>query len=405
MKVHVRWSFVVVYIALMCIVNSFAGFAGFFSFWISVIGPFYALFAILYLIFSWIFYAWTQDISTDHPKKGEVINFKIRFTNESFFPLIGGICKFVLPGSFKEFLLPVGFFPKSPKVVNYTTDVVCPYRGTYIAGIKSIQLSTPLKIIQTEMEIIPQKFYVLPELISLSTEVNAYTISSGSSISGGTSGADDISAFEYTIPLQKDSSGQLLMNGRIAWKKWASSGIPCGIISGKSRSTELTIILDLYSVETKSINERLAAEDMIISAAFSLLLYLAKNKTPVTFVIGSSDNGIYIDNEDSFKSSYEHSINIMFDDLSFPYNAFNKSGSCFLFSTRSLMELYTEYEKSLRSSSEPHLFLCPPESSFETENKAFEVIRKQRDNFSSRSMFYIANVKNGSKEIIDAFKS
>lgn len=400
MKIRIRWAFAGAFIALVCIINSFAGFVGFFSFWLSVILPFYAFFAIVYLIVSWELYAWFQTYSTNHPRKGETIHFEIRFTNDGKFPLIGGTCKFIMPGSIKNFDLPIGFLPKSPKTLVYTADVACPYRGTYIAGIESIHLSTPLGLIQTEVSAQVQTFYVLPELCPLSSVVESYAMSAGTTISGGSNGEEDAVSFECTAPLLEGQT-----TSRIAWKKWASTGVPATIVNGHSRSQSVTIVLDLYPCAKVSDNQKLAAEDMVISAAFSLLQYFALCKIPVNFITGGSLHGTLIDGEDSFKSFYERSVNILFTDPSFPQAAFAGGTKAFLFTARPLIELYSDYEKNLHTATEPHIFLCPPEPLYEAEKSRATVVSEQRHNSLSHSLFYVANVKNGSKEITDAFSS
>lgn len=383
----------------MCIIFSFAGFVGFFSIWISAILPIYSILSVIYIFVSWENYGWTQNFSTNHPRKGETIHFDIRFSNDAFFPLLGGTCTFAMPDSEKQFPLPVGFFPSSPYIQNYSVDISCPYRGTYIAGIKSIHLSTPLGIIQTELDSPPQTFYVYPELCPLPHFSESLTITSGTTISGTSSGQEDVAVFESVAPLLPQQSG------RIAWKKWAATGVPSLIVSGYSRSQAVTVVLDLYESQNVTKNERLASEDIVISATFSLLQHLVYKKIPVTFICGSSANPILIDNEDSFKDLYERSVNIFFNDSSFPQVAFNETSAVFLFTSRPLIDLYSDYEKNLQTGTEPHLFLCPPEPLYKEEKDRANVVNEQRQTTSSRSLFYVANVKNGSKEISDAFKS
>ena len=90
MRVRIKWIQLFVFIFLCTILAAFGGLAGFFSLFMSVLLPFYAVFAILYMLVSWKKYAWYQNFSTNHPKKGESIQFEIRLTNDGFFPLSGG---------------------------------------------------------------------------------------------------------------------------------------------------------------------------------------------------------------------------------------------------------------------------------------------------------------------------
>lgn len=398
MKIRIRWAFAGAFIALVLIINSFAGFAGFFSFLVSLFLPFYAVSSIIYIFFSWNSYAWFQSFSTNHPRKGETIHFDIRFSNDGILPLLGGTCTFIMPDSSKTFALPIGHLPSAPNVITYTADIACPYRGTYIAGIESINLSTPLGIIKTSMNVHPETFYVFPELCPLTFFNETYTPKAGTNISPNTAGEEDSSVFECTAPLTDG-----VARGRIAWKKWASSGVPATIVSGQSRSKEVTVVLDLYPCTDATKNERLACEDMVISAAFSLLNHLAKRKIPVTFITGGEANGILIENPESFTKLYERSVNIFFNDPSFPESAFNGQSASFLFTARPLSELYNRYEKAMQTGGEPHLFLCPTESRYQKEKERAGVVEEQRHTKGCRSLFYTANVINGSKEITDAF--
>jgi len=381
------------------ILAAFGGFAGFFSLFISVLPPFYALFAIVYMIVSWKKYAWFQTFSTSHPQKGESIQFEIHLTNDSFFPLSGGTCCFVVPGREMKLPMPIGFLPGMSPKTTYKTSVECPYRGTYTVGIRSIILSTPLGIIQVEIVIQPQIFYVLPELVVLGQSVEKYMTTAGSMIPGEKTGAGDTSIFEYALPLQAQMSAR-----GILWKKWAATGIPSFAVYGEARSKGISIVIDLYPCsEDSESEEKLAAEDMLMGAAFSVMHYLASRKITVKFFTGGNTDGMVIEDEESFRNLYDRSSNIIFSDQSFPQAAFDTESSAMLFSARPISELYDTYRRNLMTKTEPHLFLCPPESTFEQENSKSRILQDERIKADSRTFFYVADVKKGSGEIANAF--
>lgn len=408
MRVRIKWSAVGFFVALAFILSSLAGLAGFFSFWLSTFLPLYAIFSIIYLFVSWEGYAWFQNFSTNHPRKGETIKFEMRLSNDFKIPLSGGTCTFVVPGKQSELSLPIGVFPGSKQSITYTAEIVCPYRGTYIAGIKSIKLSTPLGIIKTEIDIVPQVFYVFPELYRLGQSIEKYTVSSGAILPAQGKDNEDPTVFEYTAPLLQEMSAR-----RIAWKRWAQTGIPSVIVYGEARTRGIRIVLDLYPCvamnnyffesQPEKEKEKLAAEDIIMSAAFSVMQYLAEQRIAVTFITGGNNQGVFIDSEAVFKNVYEKSVNIIFSDDSFPDAAFSDENVAMLFSTRPIEAIYSEYEKRMYNGTEPHLFLCPPESKVDVEKKYAEVIKEQRFQIGSKSFFYVADVRNGSKEITDAF--
>lgn len=396
MKIRIRWLNAIIFIAILLIIATFGGFAGYLSFVISIFLPVYAVVSIIYLIISWNIFAYHQNFSTDHPQKGEKIQFVIKLVNDGKIPLTSGTCKFTVLGNESRISLPVGCLPGAKKTIVHETEIVCPYRGTYTAGIESIMLSTPLGIIQTEIELSPHVFYVYPELCTLDSSIEEYAVSAGVTVHGSTRGGSDPSIFEYTIPLREELPGT-----RIAWKRWASTAIPSAIISGRAKSKGLTVVLDLYPCDVP-IEEKLAAEDLVISAFFSVIRYLVNHEIPVRLVTGSSSMR-YIDSQETYETLFDRSTGLLFNDLSFPSAAFEEDGGAILFTCRPISEFFQEYEKSLYTYSEPNLFICPPVSKYLEEKKHADLIQDRRYVISSHTLFYVADVKKGIKEVSDAF--
>jgi hypothetical protein len=250
-----------------------------------------------------------------------------------------------------------------------------------------------------EIVIQPQVFYVLPELFVLDQSVEKYMTTTGSMIPGEKTGAGDNSIFEYAQPLQAEMSAK-----GILWKKWAATGIPSVAVYGEARSKGISIVIDLYPCSEKTESEeKLACEDILMSAAFSLMQYLASRKISVRFFTGGDTEGIVIDGEESFRNLYDRSANIIFSDRSFPTAAFDMESSAMLFSARPINELYDIYRRNLVTKTEPHLFLCPPESAFEDENARCRILQDERIKSDSRTLFYVADVRKGSGEIKNAF--
>lgn len=413
MHIQIKWLPLIIFIAIVLIVATFGGLAGYLSYIISAALPVYAVISLVYVAASYKMLAWHQAFSTNHPQKGERILFKISLANDGFFPLASGICKFTVPGHHSDLKLPTGFLPGTRKTIEYETEISCPYRGAYVAGIESIRISTPLEIVSVEIKIEPQIFYVYPELCEIDSSAEKYAMSSGAVAPSLDHGAGDISIFEYAMPIRGETRGT-----RIAWKKWAATGIPSEIISGHSRSKGISVILDLFPVgraqaagNTGAVlkgipeEERLAAEDIAASAAYSIVRFLSSREIPVVFITGGASSGVLTDNFDSFRILFERSTGVFFTDESFPYAAFDSAFSAILITTRPLSLLYSEYEHSLYGGNEPHLFACPPASFYAEEKHHGEIIQEQRLSCGSHSLFFIADVRNGVKEISDAFKA
>ncbi|HBG65680.1 MAG TPA: hypothetical protein DDW78_04355 [Treponema sp.] len=400
MRLHIQWLQLFLFIALSLMLSAFGGLAGFFSLFISVLLPLYALFALLYLLVSWEKYAWYQTFSTNHPHKGESIRFEIHLANDGCFPLSGGTCRFVIPGKEQQLPLPVGFLPGMPAHSTYTEDIACPYRGTYTAGIRAIILRTPLGIIQVEIITQPQIFYVFPELYTPGSSLEAYMTTIGSMLPGERIGMGDTSVFEYATPLRE----QMPSRG-ILWKRWAATGIPSCAVYGETRSRGIAIVIDLYPCcPEPEAQEKLAAEDILMSAAFSVMRYLASHRISVRLFCGSEQEGTLIDSEEAFRKLYDRSANIIFSDTSFPAAAFAEENTAMLFSARPIEALYGEYKKKLGAGTEPHLFLCPPQSLFKRESARSRILQEERLKAGSKSFFYIADARKGGKEVTDAFR-
>lgn len=399
MRLRVKPAILAVYLCIMFITAAFSGLAGYISVFIAVFLPVLSIVAIIHLIYSWAALAFHQNFSSDHPIKGETVQYSLHLTNEMLFPLSGGYCSFSNPGIGQSSLheIPIPLRPSKP--VMYEEKIRCAYRGVYVMGLTSVRITSVLGLIETELDIEPRVFYVFPELVKFLSPLERLARSSGITEPDTQSNKDDITIFEYLVPLREETSIR-----SIAWKRWAASGVPSRIINGRSRSPAIRIFLDLWPGESLlSEDDRLASEDIAMTAVFSVMQYMAQKSIPVSFYTGGSETPVFIDSIEGFQQVFDQSTGIHFNDPSFPYAAFRQGGAALFITTRPLVALFSYYEDALLGKYEPHVLACPPPSSYKREKAVFDTLTDRRRSIGSHSLLKITDTKNGAEEVVHAF--
>lgn len=231
--------------------------------------------------------------------------------------------------------------------------------------------------------------------------------SSGSDQAGGGAVERDASIYEYVAPLRAGENPE-----RVAWKRWAATGIPAQIVTGQSRSSALRLVLDLRPCSPRRA-ERLQAEDRACSAVFSVLGELVRQEIPVELILGGEDRGILVDCGETFQRLFDASTNLLFTDHRFPAAAFapfSAGGTAaFLITTRPIVEsggddLFTLYEECLAKGTEPHLLVCPPESKEAEVRRSVETLAELQIACGSRTLMSLADSEGGTKELANALR-
>ncbi len=248
-----------------------------------------------------------------------------------------------------------------------TMEIACPYRGVYSFGASSFAFSDPFGIVEIEHRIEPRVFHVYPELVRIGPVLDALAEGSGGQASGSASA--DPSVFESLAPLD-DGRGGL----RIAWKRWASTGVPCIFVPGRSAAFGLRLVLDLRPGGAEG-EDALAAEDLAATVAYSLLARAASVGIPAEFVLGGDEEGIEVSDEAGFRAVYERSTSVLFNDDRFPVSAFSGERSAILVSTVPIAEardgpsLYDALEEALSRSHPVRLIATPAPQAAEREKR------------------------------------
>ncbi len=399
MRLKIKPAGLAIYLCILLVLSTFSGLAGYISVLVAVFLPVLSLISLLHLWYSWAALGFHQSFSTDHPIKGETVRYYLHLADENILPLSGGSCSFSNPGSGVAFVneIPIPIFPSKP--VTYEETIRCVYRGVYVMGLTGIRIRSALGFIETEISIEPKVFYVFPELVKFTSPLERLARSSGITEPDTQSSKDDITIFEYLLPLQEETSVR-----SIAWKRWAATGIPSKIVHGRSRSPALRIVLDLWpGDEGLSESDKLASEDIAMTALFSVMQYMAQKAIPVSFYAGESENPILVDTVEIFQQIFDLSTGIHFNDSTFPSSAFVQLNAALLISTRPLEAFFSPYEDSLQGGYEPHILSCPPPSRYTHDKCVFDALTERRRSLGSHSLLRITDTKNGAEEVLHAF--
>lgn len=416
-RINVRALVTVTLAAL--VLASFGNLAGPVSALLAISLPSLALASVLHLGISWHNLAFHQDFSNDHPQKGERVHFVLHLTNQGPFPLAPGIAYLAQTGwqegNGTQGSETIGLPIKSRKALEISRDIHCAWRGIYIAGLERIVLRDVLGLVTLEESLEPRIFYVLPELVSLDPRVEDLAQATGADREGRGGEERDLSIFEYLAPLQAGQTSR-----HIAWKYWARTGEPAVIEHGQSQSAGLSISLDLWPGLEGT--EKLAAEDLAVSAAFSLLRHFARHAIPTRFD-ADGQHPVLIDSVEDFEELYEHSTGIIGKFGPIPEEAFAPGTARLFITTRPLSrlsakqlargrsagtpvydentgdDLFEACRAAYRRGESPHILLCPPPSRVAEEFKALDLLEEMRQQSGSRTLLAIADSRLGVQEL------
>jgi len=402
-RLRIRLPSLAAFLTVSLILATFSDLAGPLSSFLSIFVPVLCLASLAHLFLSWRFFSFHQNFSTDHPQKGETVHYGLHMINEGALPLAQGYCGFSCPGLGSALAGQVQTPSWHGEKITQREDIHCPWRGSYEVGLSSISFRGALGLFELYEGTEPRIFYVYPELVPLDPSIGSLATTSGVERVGAGTLDDDQSIFEYVGPLRSGASSR-----RIAWKRWAATGMPAEILTGQSRSSALRLVLDLRPCSA-DLEERLPAEDMAMSAAFSVLQELAWQGIPVEFILGGEENGILLDGPERFLKVFDSSTSILFKDPRLPLAAFSPGPAVLLVTTRALVEpasndLFTLYEDSLSRGMEPHLLLCPPPGRLEEERRSLEALMDRRGSWGGRKFLRLVDSSSGTRELTHALR-
>lgn len=395
----------VVFLAIAALLDATRDLAGPFSRVTAILPLLLGLASLVHLAASWFGFTFHEEYSTDHPRKGDTITYALHLRNGLPVPAALGLCVFSSRGPLGGGLEPLPLELGAGEYTTRTHRIRCAYRGIYVIGARSIRFRGTLGLLEVEHSVEPRVFHVYPELVQLSPRVDRL----GEGGAGGRTvmagGDPDPGVFDGLRPLEHHRPAR-----RIAWKKWAATGIPSEIAEGRSATEGLRVVLDLRPPVAEE-EDRLAAEDLAVTAAYSVLARLVQAGIPAELVLGGEETGRKIDTPAAFEAAYEVSTSVLFKDTSFPAAALAGDMASLLVSARPLaeadplggMDLFGALELACSRSLALTVFEVPPPATAEREReRAFTVYEGLLEGGRTASL-RVLDPRNGTQDLLDAF--
>lgn len=402
------------FFVLLGLLDSVRGLAGRLSEVIGLSFLFFVLASITQTVLTYFFCGFHQNFSTDHPVRGIPVDYDLSIHNQSPFPSSRIICRFSLIGPALEGNRDRVFFLGGKKSTNLTFSFSCAYRGVYALGLRRLVFRDVLGLLDIEYVIEPRIFYVFPEIVSLKTESARIAEGQGEftpffRTAQTSSGARDYGVFD-TLRILRPGEG----SSRVAWKRFAATGIPQTFVEAALEERGLSVALDLrpssYSVPEERKNELLLAEDLAVSAVFSILRLLMSQGIPVEFRMGSQESCRLLTDFQSWEAVYAVSTGIHFKDPLPPLTATPGGKTTLIVSLRSIADGDHGYgispfellEVAERNGHRLILLIVPPPSCVAEEQERMTLALERLLVWPNYSLCQVLDTRRGKEGIADA---
>lgn len=405
------WAGVLVLLGLF---DSVRGLAGRLSEVIGFSFLFFIFASIAQVVLTYFFCGFHQNFSTDHPVRGIPVDYDLSIHNQSPIPSSRIICRFSLSGPGLGGKRDRTFFLGRKKSTNLAFSFSCAYRGVYAVGLRRLLFRDALGLLDIEYIIEPRIFYVFPEIVSLRTETARIAEGRGEFFplfrnTAVHSGTRDFGVFD-TLRVLRPHEG----SARIAWKRFAATGIPQTFIEANLEERGLSVVLDLrpssYSVPEERKNELLLAEDVAISAVFSLLRLMVSQGIPIELRMGSQRSERLLTDSQSWDALYALSTGILFKDPWPPIDLPSEGKTTLIVSLRSIADMkegigtpqFELLETAERNGQRLILLIVPPPSFVEEEQERTTLALERLSVRPIYAFCGVLDTRRGSEGIADA---
>ena len=405
MLARVRPLPAVAFAAIALTLDATRGLAGPLSRAAAVLPLLFALASLMHLTATWLAFGFHEEFSTDHPLKGDVIKYSIHVRNGLPFPAAAGFCRFASVGPVSHGLEDLPLLLGGGQSIRRESRIACAYRGVYVIGARHFSFRGALGILELEHEVEPRVFYVYPELVKLGPLVDRLAEGGGEERVSSGGGSPDPTVIEGLRPLADGRPA-----GRIAWKRWAATGVPCEPFEGHSSAYGLRVVLDLRPPLADG-QDRLAAEDLAVSAAYSVLARLVDAGIPAEFVLGGDEVGQAIEDRAAFDAAYALSTSVLFTDDRFPEAAFSDGRATMLVSARPIAEsgsssgsdLFGSLEAAIVRGRSVTVLVVPPPSQADREHACAAAALERLCSDGRRKPLVVLDSRRGTEDLIHAF--
>ena len=185
--------------------------------------------------------------------------------------------------------------------------VQLPYRGIYTVGLERIELSDTLQLFSVRPRIRVREFRVYPRILPISEFQPGTERRLGTAEVGSLGNLPDYSLFNQ---LREYRPGESVRH--LAWKKFASTGIPVVKEYDSTSEPAVSIYVDLRPVPS-SADDVLLTEDVTVEALVALVNHFLKRNLPVTVRAASRSSYEFIgDHASDFGRFYESTFDLLF---------------------------------------------------------------------------------------------
>jgi hypothetical protein len=217
-----------------------------------------------------------QEFSTEHPVKGQEVQYRLTMANELSFPITHLAVKFkvVQPGMTSS-LPDLHLYLERFGHYEHTSTIHCPYRGVYTVGLEQLTIHDMLRWITVRRPVWHRTFYVYPRILDIRFPFVGSQASEQGAPGNHPGALVDFSLFKG---LTGYKHGEPVRH--IAWKKFASLGEPFVKNYESTSQPGMTVYFDLRQVGPPSVTS-LETEDCSVEILVALVKFLLDRQIPV----------------------------------------------------------------------------------------------------------------------------
>ena len=291
------------------------------------LGTFFAVFATLFILLPLVSLVllliaaaglrYSQHFSNEQPVKGQELQYRCIIENGSALPLprVRALFRAIRPTLDEERGSRTGtggaqglltYLP-GHQFVEREQTVQLPYRGIYTVGLDRIELRDTLQLFTVRPRVKVREFRVYPRILPIGSFQPGSERRLGTSEVGALGTLPDYSLFNQ---LREYRPGESVRH--LAWKKFASTGVPVVKDYDSTSEPAVSIYVDLRPVPPAA-PDALLTEDVTVEALVALVNHFLQRNLPVT--VRAASRGLYEfigDHSTDFARFYESTFELLF---------------------------------------------------------------------------------------------
>lgn len=291
------------------------------------LGTFFAVFATLFILLPMVSLVllliaaaglrYSQHFSNEQPVKGQELQYRCIIENGSALPLprVRALFRAIRPTLEEERGSRTGaggaqglltYLP-GHQFVEREQTVQLPYRGIYTVGLDRIELRDTLQLFTVRPRVKVREFRVYPRILPIGSFQPGSERRLGTSEVGALGTLPDYSLFNQ---LREYRPGESVRH--LAWKKFASTGVPVVKDYDSTSEPAVSIYVDLRPVPPAA-PDALLTEDVTVEALVALVNHFLQRNLPVT--VRAASRGLYEfigDHSTDFARFYESTFELLF---------------------------------------------------------------------------------------------